>query len=365
MKNYHKKHPRAFWIFMLFYVFIGMLMILFGLIGFRGFIEDYEYSLPHHTVEEFLSADDNGSRLLKGDSDFSLSEFETAEQVAEEIYFPDENTELTYKKAGGEYTEEVPVYAIQADGRNIARVTLKKSGQTTEHGFPVWEIARTDSLIEAVKTREVKILVPEGTVLKINGVTVPDSYRTGIKTDVPDLKGAYKYIEALPKLVEYKVGGLYLKPEVTAEDKSGRALASDTDGSSYSFRPTDSAELKAKHEEMILAMERAYISYMINEFKETDANFARLSQYLMTGSPAYSMFRNLSVEWNNPYDSREDILISAEKFTPYSEDCFACNTVFKIKLKRYRLENEYNGNIRWTFVKKDGQWKAVQMEFES
>lgn len=349
---------------MLFYVFIGLLMIFCGLVGFYDFIEDYENSLPHHKIEEFISSADGGE-LLIGDSDFKISEFETPEEVAECVYFPDEKPQLSYKRAGGEYTDTAPVYVIYDKGRNIAKVSLKKGENTSEHGFPVWEIGKTDSLLGQVKTYKAKIFVPEGMIPKINGIDVSDSYKAPSKGEIKDLKSAYNYIEALPGLAEYNVDGLYREPKITALDRDGNEVLPEIKGNSYYFRPADSEALKSAHEEMLIAMERAYISYMINEFKETDVNFARLSAYLMPGSPAYSMLRNLSVEWNNPYDTREDILISAEHFTPYSEDCFSANTVFKIKLKRYRVENEYNGNIRWTFVKKDGQWKAVQMEFEA
>lgn len=350
---------------MLFYVFIGILMIVCGLIGFYNFIEDYERSLPHHKIEEYLSSQTgNGMDFVLKQSDFEVSEFETPAVLAGIIFSGEESPELSYKKSGKEYTEEAPVYLIQAEEKNVARVTLKKTGQTTSHGFPVWEIAGTEPLTGELKTQGVKIFVPEGTVPMVNGIAVPESYKTGSLTEIDDLKGAYKFLEGLPKLEEYHVSGLYKKPVITAEDGMGNALLAEARGDSYYFRPDNSAELRAAHEEMALALERAYISYMINENLETDVNFARLSPYLMPGSSAYSMLRNLSVEWNNAYDTREDKLISAERFTPYTADCFSCNTVFSIKLKRYSVENEYNGNIRWTFVRTEAGWKAVQMEFE-
>lgn len=358
----HNKKIAGFPLFIIIYTLTGLVAIALGLWWFYDFIKCYENSLPHHKIEAYISSADVNA-FITSNSNLKVTEFETVDMIATQLYSIDPNTELTYKRAGGEYTESAPVYIIKNNDISIAKVTLKKDIKTAKYNFPTWKIDNVESLLQSERLFDAEIYVPNGVTPKINGIEVPQKYLTESDIELSDLKTAYKYLEGLPKLKKYRVTGLNLKPQVTAE-KGLSELEAEVKGNAYYFRPADSQALKEEHSEMVLAMEKAYISYMIDEFDATAENFARLAKYLESGSKAYSMLGNLSVSWNRPYDAREDILLSAEHFTKYGSDCFACNMVFKIKLTSNNTVNEYKGNIRWTFVRTENGWKAVQMTIE-
>ena len=362
-------HIRKFRVFMLCYVCIFVIALVVGLTKLYGYLKAYEKSLPIHTIEAFMPTvnDEYYNKIIDESMKINPLPFENEETVLASINRDSEAKHTyTYKKKNDEFTEEKPVYLIKADSKGILKVTLAPKTEKADYDFPIWEIEKVEPVVDVQYNAgyNVTATLPGTAILKINGIPVGDEYITenNIKTD--KLSGIDEYVTQAPYLKKYTVNGLYCRPEVTAVIGNGITLTptSPQDGT-FVFDFPVSAELKQQNEAEVLAMENAYINYMINVNDDKYGNFQKLAKYLFYNTPSYKLIRSCEVGWNNSFDKRTDNLISADNFIYYSDECFSCETKFSLTLKKGKVENEYKGNIRWTYVLSNGKWLAVKNEF--
>lgn len=347
---------------MVCYIILALVMIFCGLAGFYRFIGDYEKNLPSHVMENIVEAakEDGGAALFNENLQLKLTPFEKPELIAKTLFSGGgEPSEISFKRSSREYKDSAPVYILQWGKRDLAKIFLSEQ-EKSEYGFTVWQVSSAEPLLSITPEKSIEAILPEDASLYINGTLAGEEY----KTEEISLKGldeAAKYV-SLPKLSAYKADGLYLEPEVTALSKDGVALASEKKDGCYTFSYPASEELEGSAYDLVISAENAYISYMIDENKAKQENFSRLSQYLVSGSQIDISLRKVDVEWNIQYDSRVNDYIKAENFIPYGDDCFTCELLFKVTLKKYSHESDFSGHLRWTFVRTANGWKAAQME---
>lgn len=97
---------------------------------------------------------------------------------------------------------ERPTYVISAGGEKIATVEFKKSGKKTGFGFDKFV---QDKIIPSISAKyAIKVLVPDGCALKVNGIVVNEKYITGTADVAETAKDALYLSDS-----ENKQGGKY------------------------------------------------------------------------------------------------------------------------------------------------------------
>ena len=370
IKNDEKKRKKPlFWIFMLFYTAIYIAALMWGISTLYEFLGVYENTLPTKTMDDFIGKlnADYYIETAKSQLEINTTEFENKDAVLSAVIDTlGKPQKFEYKKKSGEYTEEKPVYIVEADGKAFLKVTLEGDEQKAKFNFTNWRIALQEPLVsvEYKPKYNVAAVIPEYANLEINGIKVADSFYTG-ESDAGELKNVAEYVDNLPKMRDYEVDGLYEKPVVKAFANDGTELAYKIDeNGKYCFDFENSQSLKDDYHDFVIGMEQAYISYMANENQAGHDNFYALGKYILSSAPIYRQIYDITVYNNNPYNSRNDKLISAENFRYYCDDCFSADMVFNVELVRYSFTKELQGNIRWYFVKIDGEWVAVDMKLQ-
>lgn len=367
IRNDVKRHKISlFRLFMYLYTAVFIAALMFGVSLLNDFLTVYERSRPVHAIDEYmLGVTDSFYQItVKNSIDIETLEFENEDSVRETIEKSCAEPHIySYRKKSDEYTDEKPVYLILADDKAFLKVTFSPESVRDKYDFPVWSLSSAEPLInlEYKPEHSVKALVPEYATLLINGTEVSDSYISNAHVAVPQLEPISKYLDKMPEMKEYTVSGLYDEPMVSACGKSGAELDSSLENGEYTFDFERSVELEKELTDYVVGMEKAYISFMINENRAGSDNFAALGKYMLSGTSIYRQISSCSVSSNNPFDSREDKLISAENFRSYSDECFSCDMVFNVKLNQRFFSKEFTGNLRWYFVKSEDKWLAVDM----
>ena len=209
-----------FWLILLTVVIAG------GLVWFNGFLgkyeELYQASLPYHiadnAIQLFANQDLDGIWALVKDKT-TLTEFENETTIKNYIKGVISNREFTYQPTEN-YAENAPEYYIISGKEIIAKLKLGEDAtQNPPYGFKSW---KTDELeFYSSADHKLKITMPEGYKLTINGIDVPVSYKTEQDIEPEENKYLKPHAE-LPKMCVYEASGLYAEPVVKVTDSDGK-----------------------------------------------------------------------------------------------------------------------------------------------
>ncbi len=250
-------------------------------------------------------------------------------------------TSLTYQISG---LFEAPDIKVTYNG-----VTLEKDAGSSAYRLP-------DDTV-----RSYKILAPEGTTVKLNGVSLGKSEVSAEKTELPILDELKNYAKKRPYLVEYTVNGLLSVPKITASDKNGISLVPDTyysKGNTIYYLPAASEAPPEQDIVTLKAFSRYFVKYFYSGSSGVANNFANITGMTPGKSLAYT---KLKAEYKTIQKS--DIYKSIKYGTPeyydyiaYSDTTFSCmvKLPFTAKLNGEQVSEElkiqilyiYSGNIR-------------------
>lgn len=375
-----KRNPNAFRIGMLIYVIIFLLVTMFLMHKLWRFLGEYEASRPQYTIDGYVSALNSGfyhDMVRQKVEEMELSGYENAEIISETLDLEvTDGQRYTWMKKADEYTEENPVYYIRYGNAAIAAVTLTRAGGTEEFDLPVWQACTPVSLLEMASEPEydLEVIVPEGTSVTINGITVPLADMEVCDSPITLDEAAQTYAKQ-PGALKVSVSGLYVAPTIQAYDVQGNVLvaAEIPDASesqqTYIFEPKEEVapdpEFISHAEEMM----RAYINYAANKDEQVWVNLGYLDNFLVPNSNAYQMLHSMAWDfnWNNPYTARVDRELTISHVKMYSDTVCTCEAYFDYQLTK-NVVNDYIGTIRWTMVKVGNTWRAsdfVQLSDES
>ena len=175
---------------------------------------------------------------------------------------------LSYSKKSGEYSENNPVYLLYADKTPVAKVTLKEAGKNA-YKFSRWkrgQIYVGNDLPNSVKQDDaVSILVPAGSTVTVNGVTVNDSYIEENDVEFVPCKNIGDFVEK-PVKTRYAIMGLMMEPEVKVV-YNGNELETEKEGMEYTSSYPGDDELMQRMEPAIIELNHSYGKYIINKGK--------------------------------------------------------------------------------------------------
>ena len=333
-------------------IFIVLLLLLYGV------LKDYEKSMPNNAMNKIVNefTADNIEQLLN-DNSVKINEFETVSSVADYFKLKMQDSEVTFKRKSGEFTNTTPVYIIKAGDATIAKVTLTEDGKNA-HNFSKWKLGSIsfDGYIDA--ENDITITAPSAAEVKLNGVKISESYITQKDVKFDLVKNVDAFIKA-PTNVVYKATGLMTQPQITAS-LNGIELEAKVDGKVCNVNyPTDVALFDAQKPN-INALNEAFGKYLINR-----GTLETLNKFLV-GTAKKNMSK-IEATWaflygkTYTYEFRNQIYSNMIK---YSDNCFSCQTSYQLYVKWGEGDKTYDTSMTDTFVKINGSWVLADFSFD-
>ncbi len=365
-----KKFKFTFKLGLLVYSLVLVVLIFAGLAFFWNFISDYEESQPVHAMEEIIrdfEKADVTDMIIKSDK-YEASIFEVEEGKGNEFLAQKYNEYLKDKKVtflkSKKYTDKNPVYVVKAGDETIAEVALE-SKERNNSNFKIWQLKNvdvSDYVKTIIKTSNIKIQVPQGTVVTVNGKGVSDDFITE-ETEISELKVLEGYID-VPSMYTYEITGLTKEPEVTAV-YNGDELSLTVDKGMYTGTFTASDDFIGENESFATEVLEAYAKYFIN----VDKNLTKT--YVMQDSQLYSSIKETSTFWypNQYIESYGFSRKEVSDFKKYGDDCYSCKARYTIDIvftpdyKHLIDDPTEKGDFEFFFVKKDDKWYLTAMTY--
>ncbi|MBR5372388.1 MAG: hypothetical protein IK130_09250 [Oscillospiraceae bacterium] len=349
-------------IFFGLYLVLAVTGIAIGVSSLNSYLHESEASLPVHAMEKYVASlgRDYYSEMMRVPVHLmTISEYETEDTVMNVLMSKlPKKPKYTFSQDFEQSTAIAPTYRVACEGDDIALVTLRQNGETRYHQ-PVWEVSRVISIAQVTlqPAYSVSATVPNGSLLKINGVAVPVDRFSFEERDAVLEDAALAYTP-VPTALLYEISGLYDVPSVQAFDLLGTEITpshAPESGESqrvyvYSriLRPEAPPEIKSRLE----ALMRTTVEYMTHE--STPEGTSAMDDFLVVGSSAYQLLHTtLSVD-----ATRMALLpagTSAAK-AQYLHTEMLTNTycISEVQLGTRRF--------RWYLVKTDAVWRAFHLD---
>ncbi len=206
-----------------------------------------------------------------------------------------------------------------------------------------------------VKSRSVKLYVPEGAEVRLNGAVPGSELISSEKYEIHDYDGLDDK-SLIPKFTVYDTGNIFIsEPEVQVFDKNGRELVlkEEKDGLRALPEPDEAqlAEIKAASEEAALT----YAMYITQ-----DISFEPLKKYLVTDSELYRRIKNFYHDWYKDHTTDYDNVVFSD-IVMYDDDHFKLHIDFDYHVNIGYRTNDYDVEYTMCMIRLDGEWKIAGM----
>ncbi|MGN0160858.1 MAG: hypothetical protein ACI4AQ_05680 [Lachnospiraceae bacterium] len=355
-----KRKISGFVIFLLVYSVILIGVIGAGLGYVWNLLIDYEAGMSDVNMERYLTefdAEHIGGTFDKYPAETSV--YETSDVM--KAWFENQvaESDVSFEKLTGQYTNATPVYEVYAGEKKIARVELSEVGKNG-HGFPVWEMSGVsfDGYMDILDA--VNIKVPLNAQVQINGIPVkPEDLK---ETEEVDLAGAAgDYVEQIPGYNIYEIEGLHFEPVISVLGDNIVEVEDAQYAVCYDYG-TDEALLNEVRGR-ITQMAHAYGTYIINKGSLSDATgfMVGKARQVLSDIPGTGFYL-----WNEEYtyDFQKDEITD---FVRYGEDCFSCEVSYYLHVS-YRGGSRnigYDTKLQCFFVKNKGNWYLANFSLVS
>lgn len=177
-------------------------------------------------------------------------------------------------------------------------------------------------------THSFKILVPQNSKVKINGVVLEASEITNSKVDFPLLSEISDYIKNREYMTEYTIHGLLSPPDISAENSQGLNLLLNERLSSENvyFFISPNLSISKKDQDFLEDFSKKYITYVYEGAKNIAENYYSVADMTVGKSPAFNQIRKLYKDLQST-ETKTDINfgnIVFGEYTKYSENSFSC-----------------------------------------
>lgn len=350
-KKSRKKSVSAFAIFLVTYSVLLCLLIGIGLKWVWGLLIDYEAGLAETTADRIVTdfSAENISKMIDI-AEVSVSEFENKNTLA--AYYKDMlmDKTITYRRKGGEYTANHPVYYVMADDKPYAEFSLKQTGENP-HGFPVWELEKVVFSEDVVEDKEIKIKVPARAEVYLNGILAERDRYISSEEEIVLAKNIAEYVKTVPAYDYYVFEGLIGEPRVELANCEAMDGV-ETDGILF-YDYASAEELIQENDELLRRISKNYGGYLVNR-----VSFGTMSSDL-TGI-AKERLSDIPAIWAYLYGEEYTYEISdwsAANGRKYGEDCFSCDLEFTLNVN-YRVTRNisYETKLSCMFVRENGKW---------
>ncbi len=233
-------------------IWAGVLLVLGAVlcVVLYRFLDVYEQTRPEAVMEEMLAgtSTEDFLSMAKENVNFELTEFESPQELYEEyteqidtgktlsyrILREGENagqnrpelSDLTGGQAGAGSSDDEQIYIVRSGAYNICNVRLEEYGDEVGFGRRKWRVASVEAadlrnILPSVNV-EIEYLPGEENNFTLNGITVPEKYRTEQGVEIPDLNEIEKNRENPPTFDKAVIGPIY--SDVVVADADGKVL---------------------------------------------------------------------------------------------------------------------------------------------
>ena len=374
MSTKSRKKRKSIWkskFYRVYFVLVALALvaIVIGTFWLQGVLRDYESAQPKYVAGDvaklFENADYEAIYLL----DTSAGQFE-----GDEALYLDNLRQLTDGKrvewtAAFSADKNERKYYVNLDGERFATFTLTPSGQTTPRGNTLWQLASVTTLVQLqqatpepeptptptpeppTQVYTCRITAPVGYAVTVDGVAVSADNATVTDEALFEADFLPPGV-ANPALAEYLYDALTPTPQIQAADETGAPM------------PVEAVEDKELTWTCPMKSDEAYaqqygdaaiaLAKQVAKFMNKDAKKKAIERVCAKGSPAESIFDNLSNTFATPHRGISFRDEAVSEFYVLADDCFTCRVSFDTILKTEKGDAVYP--TAYTFcVIKDGE----------
>lgn len=303
-----------------------------------GHLVDYEVTLPQNVADKIAASISNGDYSLLSDPElFSLSEYEGEEQ--RQTYLSERMSGLIPLRAQHNGVEgEGLIYNLVGEegGESFALLELMSSGEYSPYGRTIYNKARITSPKDKalyVPHPDTVISAPSGTALLVNGK--PLSAHPSAEIEISEYVNL-KNQQPAPRVAQYRLTGLLLRPEVTVADDSGCVVSFNEEKTEFEVSLTVPDEVKNAVSK--LAEEASLLHARIIT---RDATFSMLKPYLLPWGPAYNSLMGFDNSYYISHESYGHKDMEVSEFKAYDENRVSCVVKFDYFVKKGKKEFHY------------------------
>ena len=353
-----------FWLILLTVVIAG------GLVWFNGFLgkyeELYQASLPYHVADNaiqlFANQDLDGIWSLVKDKT-TLTEFENETTIKNYIKGVISNREFTYQPTEN-YAENAPEYYIISGKEIIAKLKLgEDEAQNPPYGFKAW---KTDELeFYSSADHKLKITMPEGYKLTLNGIDVPVSYKTEQDIEPEENKYLKPHAE-LPKMCVYEASGLYAEPVVKVTDSDGKEVKAELDKTTGEYKVNYRYECSDKDKKAIEKFGISFTKDFANFISQDAGNYALDKYFPKNSKTLKDIKRNSSREWYTRHGKVDIKNEEVKDFISYTKDIAYVEVYVEQHMEMFWGSKErevVKTTAHLYLVRIDGSWKVAGIRY--
>lgn len=217
-----EKKRSGFWTGYWVYVCVFLVLIIAALGAFRYWLNNYELSRPHLTMENYLKAADSAY----------WHDFLAAKGVEESFLETLDLNDTSYFKKVDLYTDEQPAYGIRFGDRHMLTTTLKP-GRVLSFGETTWDV----DTVELVKSG-LTVYAPAGATLTVRGAEVSADCLMQENAQALTLGELEQGREDIPGLDRYELDSIFGNENLVVTDAEGNELPlSQRQGKRYYYAP--------------------------------------------------------------------------------------------------------------------------------
>ena len=312
-------------------IFLGVLiaavlLLIAAIIVVHFLLRDFEAAQPKYVAQQVFSDYFTGDGAAAAKL-ISLNQFpfDSEEQIGEYVKNALSQDNITYYEVSNGL-EAGRRYTVKSGDKRLFTFTLDERSEKSSFGFVQYELG--DIIVNG--SCSVKVRIPDGYSLYLNGIQVGSEYITesGIVSDV------FEYVPQgikLPTENVYTVNGLLVAPEITADNGEGipTSVSFDEEKGEYVAQWIYDDDLKEKFSTYVIEAAQAYAAYMQNDY-----GFRRVAEYLDPNSELYTLTRNTITGFVIDHDGFSFEDESAGEFTKYDDDTFSCRVKLTHRLRK-------------------------------
>ena len=353
-------------IFMVVYALAALTGIFFGLKWFWGYMEAYEASRPHVTIDAYMATISREAIVDRCDviiekADLNIQSEEECRKFLENAI----SGEITYARKASECTDTVQTYVLRSGGQVIGSFSIE-AGPEDAYGFTPWHLRKENfDLSYLMGAQTVSVTVPQGYGVWVNGVKLDESYiLEEQRRDYALLENFYKSYD-LPQLVlQTYQAGPFLDAEYQMEvyDPEGRPFVMDE-----SF--DENVLIELKDEEKILMLE-AYVEEFLDVYVlfagcANDlrySNFNKVMKYVVPDSTLAQRMTD-AMEGLEYAQSRGDKVVDIQihHLVEMVPGIYMCDVTYLVDTTGHDGVVQVTNNVKMVVVKEDGKLLVESM----
>lgn len=335
MAKKRKNRGMGFACFMAVYAVIALAAIAVGLVWFWGYIEAYEASRPHVAIDAYLEKMTK-ERIVERCSTV-LEQTDLNIQNEEEClgYLRDAlKGEITYARKASASTDTQHTYILRCRSRVVGSFVIEASRED-RYGFRQWEFREDHfDLSELMGTEVISITVPQGYEVRVNGVTLNDSYIVDEQTRkyaiLEEFYGSYE----LPEMVlqTYQAGPfLNVTFEIEAFDPEGNPFLMDESFDENVMIRLGDETVKQELDQFLEAFIGSYVLFSGCANDNPYGNYAQVMHYVVPDSKLAKHMREALdglIYAKSKGDEVADIFVN--HYISLSEGSYLCDVTYKV-----------------------------------